>query len=250
MKGIKRLFGWQLVLGIILIALSLLVYEVEYIMFRDAKHITLYFFQDLAFVFVEVLLVTLVLHRLLAIREKRALMKKMNMVIGAFFSEVGTQLIRIFRGFVSADGTPGPDMSVSSSWTARKYAEARKAAASCRYGVDLDRVDFSVLRDFLVSRRPFLLGLLENPNLLEHESFTNLLWAVFHLTEELSNREDFRALPKPDIEHLAVDIKRAYGLLVSEWLAYMSHLQGDYPYLFSLAVRTNPFDPRASAVVR
>jgi len=31
-----------------------------------------------------------------------------------------------------------------------------------------------------------LLGLLGNPNLLEHDSFTDLLWAVFHLMEELS----------------------------------------------------------------
>jgi hypothetical protein len=30
----------------------------------------------------------------------------------------------------------------------------------------------------------------------------------------------------------------------------MAHLQSDYPYLFSLAVRMNPFDANASAIVR
>jgi hypothetical protein len=29
----------------------------------------------------------------------------------------------------------------------------------------------------------------------------------------------------------------------------MDHLRSMYPYLFSLAVRTNPFDPAASVVV-
>ena len=29
----------------------------------------------------------------------------------------------------------------------------------------------------------------------------------------------------------------------------VEHLKNDYPYLFSLAVRTNPFDPTASAEV-
>lgn len=29
----------------------------------------------------------------------------------------------------------------------------------------------------------------------------------------------------------------------------MKHLKESYPYLFSLAVRTNPFDPAASPVV-
>jgi hypothetical protein len=91
---------------------------------------------------------------------------------------------------------------------------------------------------------------LENPNLLEHESFTDLLWSVFHLTEELIYRANIRQLPETDYEHLASDIKRAYTLLVFEWLSYLKHLKDDYPYLFSLMVRTNPFDPDASPIVK
>jgi len=94
-----------------------------------------------------------------------------------------------------------------------------------------------------------MLRLLENPNLLEHDSFTHLLWAVFHLTEELSNRRSVKDLPDSDYEHLSGDIKRAYVLLLSEWLDYMRHLKRNYPYLFSLAMRTNPFDPAASPIV-
>ena len=94
-----------------------------------------------------------------------------------------------------------------------------------------------------------MLALLENSNLLEHESFTNLLWAVFHLTEELSQRKDLQDLPKVDLEHLGVDVKRVHGLIIIEWLSYMNHLSQDYPYLFSLAMRTNPFDANASVAL-
>jgi hypothetical protein len=52
-----------------------------------------------------------------------------------------------------------------------------------------------------------------------------------------------------DYEHLSGDIKRAYIMLITEWVAYMKHLKGSYPYLFPLAVRTNPFNPAASPVV-
>jgi hypothetical protein len=45
-------------------------------------------------------------------------------------------------------------------------------------------------------------------------------------------------------------MKRAYLLLISEWLAYLKHLKENYPYLFSLSVRTNPFDPNASPVFK
>jgi hypothetical protein len=115
--------------------------------------------------------------------------------------------------------------------------------------MDRQRVDLEKLKSFLIGKRNFLLGLLENPNLLEHESFTDLLWAVFHLTEELENRVDVKRLPDNDFAHLSSDIKRAYILLVVQWLSYMKHLKNDYPYLFSLAIRTNPFDPKASPIV-
>ena len=90
---------------------------------------------------------------------------------------------------------------------------------------------------------------MENPNLLEHESFTDLLWAVFHLTEELENREDFEKIPGTDYEHLIRDTQRAYNAMIFEWIAYMNHLKNNYPYLFSLAVRTNPFDLKASPII-
>jgi len=45
-------------------------------------------------------------------------------------------------------------------------------------------------------------------------------------------------------------MKRAHVLLIVEWLAYMKHLKINYPYLFSLAVRMNPFDPNASPIVK
>ena len=48
------------------------------------------------------------------------------------------------------------------------------------------------LREFLLAKRPFILALLQNPSLLEHDTFTDLLWAVCHLTEELECRSDIR----------------------------------------------------------
>lgn len=110
--------------------------------------------------------------------------------------------------------------------------------------------NLSELKTLLIGKREFLFILLENPILLEHETFSDLLWAVFHLTEELAHRSDVKTLPDTDYEHLSVDIKRAYLSLVFEWLNYMKHLKNDYPYLFSLAARMNPFDPNATPEVK
>ena len=49
---------------------------------------------ELAFLPIEVIVVTLILDRLLEGRERKERLEKMNMVIGLFFSEVGVGLLR------------------------------------------------------------------------------------------------------------------------------------------------------------
>jgi hypothetical protein len=93
------------------------------------------------------------------------------------------------------------------------------------------------------------LRLMENPNLLEHERFTELLLTVFHITDELIARESFDNLPATDLAHIGGDAQRAYGRLIVEWVAYLEYLQKAYPYLFSLAIRKNPLDAGASPIV-
>jgi hypothetical protein len=95
-----------------------------------------------------------------------------------------------------------------------------------------------------------MVSMLENPYLFEHDTFTELMQALFHLTEELRVRERLIDLPDTDYDHLSSDINRVYGLLVREWLLYMKYLKSNYPYLFSLAMRTNPFDVNASPIVK
>jgi len=84
---------------------------------------------------------------------------------------------------------------------------------------------------------------------VEHERFTDLLWAIFHLGEELSARESLEGLPESDLEHLAGDSTRVYSQLASQWIAYAQHLKADYPFLFSLLARTHPLQEQPSAVI-
>ena len=246
MKHIK----WQTTLGVSLVALSICIYFIQIEIFRTPRDTFFYLFQDLAFVPISVLTVTLIIDQLLRVREKRALLKKMNMVIGAFFSEVGTTLLKSFADFdLHYDKIRG-NLVITSDWSEEDFSIVRKRLREYDYNVKSEKGDLENLKDFLMGKRDFLLRLLENPNLLEHESFTDVLWAVFHLTEELASRTNVRGLPDTDYKHLSADIKRAYISLISEWVTYMKHLKVDYPYLFSLAVRTNPFDPDASPEVR
>ena len=248
-KKKKIKWPWQVWLGLVLVASSALIYFIHYLFFHDLHHILIYLVGDIAFVPIEVLLVTLILHKLLTNMEKTALMEKMNMIIGAFFSEVGTELLKYFSDCDPELQYIKEELLFKADCNHDNFQKASAAIKGFDYKVDMKKIELMGLRGFLQKHRDFLVRLLENPNLLEHESFTELLWAVFHLTEELMCRTSFADLPKTDIMHLSGDIKRVYLLLVKQWLDYMEHLKKNYPYLYSLAVRTNPFDEKALAVV-
>jgi hypothetical protein len=243
-------FRWQILLAALLVFLSAIFYFLHYVIFHDAHHIFIYLVGDISFVPIEVLLVTVIIHRLLSAREKNARMEKLNMVIGAFFSEVGTRLLTYFSDWDPKLDKIRKDLMVTSDWTHQEFLDVSKRLKKFDYGIDIHKVDLASLRKFLKEKIDFLLRLLENPTLLEHESFTELLWAVFHLAEELAARDNVSKLPDTDHQHLAGDIKRVYVLLVYQWLNYMGHLKDNFPYLFSLAMRINPFDQEASPIVQ
>lgn len=242
--------NWQITLGVFLVVISALLYFIHFTIFKDIHHIFIYLLGDIAFVPVEVLLVTLIIHRLLRRREKRAMLKKLNMLIGAFYTDAGTSLISYFSNCDKRLDEINRELIISDEWSEIKFLEVSKCLRNYNFEVDIKILNLENLHTFLLEKREFFIRLLENPNLLEHESFTDLLLAVFHLAEELSHRKSLKMLPETDLKHLAGDIKRAYILLVHQWLDYMKHLKENYPYLFSLAMRTNPFDRNASPIVK
>lgn len=61
------------------------------------------------------------------------------------------------------------------------------------------------------------------------------------MLDELENRSTLTGLPENDMNHLSLDIERAYELVIKEWVESMIHLKKEYPYLFSLAIRKSPF---------
>jgi hypothetical protein len=244
----KSVLNWQIGLAVILVALSVVFYVFHYLVFGDIRHIFLYLIGDIAFLFIDVMIVTLVLNRLLVYREKQSIFKKLNVVIDAFFSEVGTDLLNLCLKFDSSVDSFRKKLVIEKDWSDRYFLMTKQSLQSCG-SIDSKRFNLGEVRTFLISKRPFLLTLLENPNLVEHESFTNLLLSILHLTDELENRHSFAKLPESDFKHLSDDIKRVYNQLILEWLDYMRHLKKDYPYLFSLALRINPFDENASVEI-
>jgi hypothetical protein len=232
-----------------LVAVSSILYGLDYYLLGNAKELTIGFLGNFAFLPVYIIIVTLLIEQVLKERERQTVMRKLNMVIGVFFSEVGNRLLKELSAYVVSCETLKGHLLVSGAWKEPEYMAALEYLCKNDFKIDSSGCNKNNLKIFLVEKRSFLVGLLENQNLLEHEEFTDLLWAVFHLVEELEARNSFDEMPHSDTEHINGDIKRVFGHLSQQWVVYMQHLKQDYPYLFSLAIRMNPMIDKPNPAV-
>ncbi|WP_461392691.1 hypothetical protein [Desulfosporosinus fructosivorans] len=198
-------------------------------------------FQDLAFMPLEVVLISFILDKYLNKREKQEKFKKMQVVISAFYTEVGSSLIQNLSQFNTNLEILKKEFGSEQNLINPNNQKTLQFASEFNYAMDSRAGDLLDLKNFLITKKPYILSMFKNPNLLEHDHFTDMLWSVYHVLDELENRDTFTDLPTNDFNHLSIDLKRSYQLVIREWVEYMIHLKNEYPYLFSLAIRKNPF---------
>lgn len=237
----------RILVALLLAVLSVVLYYLHFIVFKDSHHIFIYALGDLAFLPLEIVFVSLIFHKIIEDKEKKKMVRKLNMLIGVFFSEIGTKLLELL-----ADSDKNIDrlknkLVITNSWTKKDYDNAGRIVDT--YNADVSRVDLGVLKSFLGGKRDFMLKIIENPTLLEHEYFSELMMSIFHLQEELANRKDIVGLASNDSDHITIDIARVYSKLLKDWILYAQHLKAEYPYLFSFVLRTNPFDDNAKVEI-
>ncbi|MCP4134638.1 MAG: hypothetical protein GY754_26930 [bacterium] len=245
-----KISRWYVILITSLLLVSATSYLAQIHIFNKAHDTFFYMLQDFAFVPIQVLMVTLILDRLFKKREKQALLQKLNMIIGIFFHDIGSDLIIHFGNFIKEFEAISSQLKITPAWSEKDFVIKSKDFDIEADHIDIDEEKLADLKKYLLEKRESLLNLMGSPSLLEHERFTNLLWAVFHLTDELFHRESLTGITSNDTGHLKGDMIRVYNLLIVEWLAYMRHLRRDYPYLYSIAIRTNPFDPEADVTIK
>lgn len=240
----KKIFK-QIILSVSLILISALIYTFQIFIFKKPTDTMFYLLQDLAFLPLQLLIVTFIVTNILKEREKLALQTKMYMVIGAFFSQIGLKLIKNLAVHDSHLEEAVKILNIDSKWTEKEFIQANKQINRHNFIIKIKLDNLKTLKNDLIKEKSFLIGLLENQNLLEHDLFSDLLWAICHLTEELEYRESLDNLPKKDYEHLCYDIKRIYYPLITQWIEYINHLRTNYPFVYSLVLRTNPFNAEA-----
>jgi len=182
--------------------------------------------------------------------RERLRRQRLNIIIGVFFTEVGNQLLHLFVQYDDNINKIREDFAVKDQWDEVDFNQLNRKLRYHDFTINPELMDLKMLSGLLKEKGDLLLRQIENPELIEHESLTELLWSIIHLRDELLSRKSFVDLPESDLAHLANDAKRAYVLLVKQWISYLLHLKQHYPYLFSLALRINPYAENPSVIVK
>lgn len=242
-------FKWYLLTAVILILLSIISYSIQIILFHHESDTYFYFLQDLSFVPIQVLIVTFVIDRLLKRQQRINLLKRVYVAIGIFYNELGNELLKHLFDLTNNKDDLKTRLDITADWKVKDFDNAEKWINTNPVLVEITKERIGVLKHFLDSKRLFILNLLENSNLSEHDTFTDTLLGVCHLSDELALRKNLNEIPAADLAHLSIDIKRAYHGIIKEWILYIAHIQKEYPFLFSLALRSNPFNDKSSVVI-
>ncbi len=132
---------WRLIFALSLLVSSLLLYLFDYAVFRDPHEILTFMLGEIAFLPIEVLLVTLVVDRLLRYMERRNRLEKLNMVIGAFYVEVGTNLLAYLSDMDPNLEVVRSNLQVTSNWSREEFSRVARSLEEYNYKIDIYRVD-------------------------------------------------------------------------------------------------------------
>ncbi|OYT58261.1 hypothetical protein B6U71_04850 [Euryarchaeota archaeon ex4484_178] len=232
-------------LAIILVLSAIIFYVINYFLFYDLTFIEKYLLAQLGFLPISVLLVTLVLNKLMIRREKIERIEKLNIVVGTFFAELGKDLLRYLSKYDTDVEKIAPKLINIEKFTDDEFQRVKEELSNREYSIDLRKINLYELRRFLLENKEFAINLLDNPAIIEHEAFTDLLWNVLHLTDELKRVVNFENVSHEDFLDIKNDMETLYKLLIYEWVNYVHYLKDKHPHIFIYEAKTNPLIPHA-----
>ncbi len=240
MKPVKaKLTVKQLIL--LLLCASALLYAIHYLIFRDLHHLAIFGLHELAFVPLEVILVTLGLDQLVEKTHREEARSKVSIIETLYFNESGGTMLRYLTSFDPDAARLRELLQVTEDWRSSDFRQAIRQLKSYPFLLDLDRIDFFGLHYHLSQRHEYYRSMLENPALTQSEAFTEMIMKIYLLWEELDGRTNLYQLPEKDRNYLAELLHEIYRELTEYWLDNVYNHSIHNRFRLHRAIESNPF---------
>ncbi len=226
---------------ILLICASVIMYAVHFLIFKNFHHIAIFFVHDIAFMPLEVILVTLFFDRIIDKAHEEENQSKLSIIETLFFNESGGHMLQYLTSFDPHSDQLAGILDVNMSWKSSDYLNARKQLKNYSFQLDVQKVDFFGLHYHLNERHAYYRNILENPALTQSSEFTELVMKIYLMWEELDCRTDLYNLDLTEKHYLGELLTEIYEELVEYWLDNAhNHSIHNRPRLHRL-IETSPF---------
>lgn len=172
--------------------------------------------------------------------EHKKLDRKINILLGLLFSEIGNKLLVIIQAHDKHINSTKEVLQFGVSYQPKNYKRIKKRIDNLKIDYKIEECEFKRIYALISTNKEFLMRMLENPMLLEGEKLTELIRDIFHLYEEFTYRLKIENLSKTDILHLNQDVIKVYKGLLSTWVLYMEYLHSTYPNLHKFNTHEGP----------
>lgn len=215
-----------------MIALAMSVYILHYLTFGEIEKTISGVLLSLAYVPIGVLYDFLVLKKVITKGEKIKLERRMNVVIGSVFHEIGNSIISLV---VVADRNIDELKRIckmDQSWNDGDFDRLSDSIMEYSCDIDINKIDLIKLRDLITKKDQLFLDLIISSSLDDYKDFNEMIISILHLRDEFDSLFINDVLEENDEEHMRFDICKSYKLLLVFWVRYMKSLRDFYPAMF------------------
>ncbi|MCR5666902.1 MAG: hypothetical protein K6G01_08735 [Eubacterium sp.] len=214
---------------VILLAVAVCIYLLQMFLFKEPRTTFFYLLQDLAFIPISIAVTTIVVGEVIGQRDKRESERKTRMLTSTFFTAMGMDLTESMKHMVVVD----QELEDVVENRCTMNLEQRLAFIEHKHvAMQAKKECFDEVKKLICGWETELLVISSNPLLLEHEDFSRLLFAIFHLIDEFRIRGDYDLLTQEDLRHYNEDFETTYKLLLKNMITNVRYQKQTYPNLY------------------
>lgn len=230
--------------GLIIITMNIIaivLYASHYIIFGELKATASGLLLSLAYVPIGVIFNILILDKIFEKSNEIRLERRMNMIIGSFFHEIGNDLM---NSIVIADENIDLLNYVCDSsikWDNKDFKKLSEIIKNYNCKINIDNINLKLLKTVIENKEDFILDLLINSSLDEYEGFSEMLIRILHVRDEFNALFIDDYLKEEDKVHMSNDICDAYKYLLCFRVNHIKSIKEYYPLMFTKSIKNSPF---------
>lgn len=221
--------------------MAMAIYITHYLIFGQLRSTVSSLILSLAYVPIGVMFNMLILDRIFKKSNEIRLERRINIIIGSFFHEIGNDLINTI-----VVGDENVDVlrylcDASIDWDDKNFKELSEIIKVYECKITIDKIDLKLLKDILGNKEEFILDLIINSNLDDYEGFGEMLMSILHVRDEFDSLFIDGIINERDKLHMTIDICRSYKSLLIFRVDYIKNLKDYYPLMFIRLMDNSPF---------